>query len=196
MNSNISYKYFIAQLAQLQAIEEGYINYKNNRPYYDLCYQTEDIEKITLNKIEDGYNNLDDFHEKGKELKMDTDVGINIEIPTDSGTTNKKISLKNTLTEDEKIVIVQVLYNIKVPLNKLLKAPEFYRLVFLTDDLFDNSIIEKKLSNQSVYRKLGKHVDISKKTERDTIENLIQKLQKLKVDSFIPELRKLLVKTT
>ena len=50
----IPYKHFIARLAQLQAIDEGFINYSNNWPYFDRCYQTNAIEKITLYKIEDG----------------------------------------------------------------------------------------------------------------------------------------------
>ncbi|MFD1096240.1 hypothetical protein [Salegentibacter chungangensis] len=195
LNTGSNYKYFIAQLAQLRALEEGIINYQNNRPYYDRCYQTNAIDKVSLYKIEDGYNTLDDFHERGRHLKMDQDHGITIK-SLDTTDDVKQNTLAESLTQDEKVLIVKVLYNLKVPLHRLLRAPEFYRLIFLTEDLFDNRIIEKKLSNQSVYRKLGEHVDVSKKSERENIENLIQKLQRLKVDRFIPELRKLLTKTT
>ncbi len=191
----IPYKHFIARIAQLQAIDEGFINYSNNWPYFDRCYQTNAIEKITLYKIEDGYNNLDDFHERGRLLKMDDDPGITVQsVKTIDNT--KQNTLSKSLTQDEKILIVKVLYKLNVPVQRLINPPEFYRLIFLTEDLFDNRIIDKKLSNQSVYRKLGEHVDVSKESERENIENLIHKLQRLKVDGFIPELRKLLTKTT
>ena len=191
----MNYKHFIAQLAQLQAIDEGYINYRNNLPYFNRCYQTNAIEKINLHKIEDGYDNLDDFHERGRLLKMYQDPGITIKSLNATDDT-KQNTLAESLTQDEKILIVKVLYNLKVPVQRLIKAPEFYRLIFLTKDLFDNRIIDKKLSNQSVYRKLGEHIDVSKDSERKNIENLIHKLQRLKVDGFIPELRMLLTRTT
>ena len=194
LKTNTNYKYFLSQLAQMEAIQEGYLNYIDNRNYFELCYKSNDLAKINFLKIEGGYTGLDDYYEKGKEIykwNIDSD-------PESTSNRNKsKVNnnLNNSLTDDEKIIIIQFMYETKVPLNRLLKASEFYRLLFLTDGLFDNKIITSKPSDQAVYRKLGKHVDIARKTERDTIENLIEKLQQLKVNSIIPELRKLLVKT-
>jgi len=194
LNLETPYKFFLAQLAQLQAIEEGHINYSNNRTYYDRCFKTDGIENISIFEIENGYNNLDDFHARGKKLNMDQNDGIFI--TANSQKKPVKDSLKNALSEDEKVTVLQVLFDSNVPINKLLTAPEFYRLCYLSSELFDDRIINEKLANYSVYRKLGQHINISKNTERKKIEELIRKLEKLKVISFLPELRKLLLKTT
>jgi hypothetical protein len=185
---NINYKYFIAQLAQLKAIDEGYINYRNNRPYVDRCYQTDGIEKITLHKIEDGYNNLDDFHERGKKLKMAEEIGILIQ-PTDE--TEEKPNSSDYLEPLEKIILLRVLFKIKRPIQEFMPLSEFARLMYLTSDAFDEEIYNGKIADYGPYRKLGDHIDFSESKVKESIKILIRKLKDKQVHRISNELRKL-----
>lgn len=186
----IPYKHFIAQLAQLQAIDEGFINYSNNWPYFDRCYQTNAIEKITLYKIEDGYNNLDDFHERGKKLKMDSDIGIII-APTDNQVVNTPGSA-DFLEPFEKVIILRTLFNLKTPVQDTMHLSEFARLMYLTSGVFDENIYNaKKIGDYGPYRKLGDHINTNDEKVKNSIKALLRKLKSKQVPTISSELRKL-----
>lgn len=193
LNNDKPYKKFIAEIAQMKAVEDGFYNYKNNRPYFDLCYKADDIEYIGVERLESGYTGSDHFYELQEKIYPVKSKSFSTK-KNNSNSQNTK-TLEQLLSVDEKVIIIQVIYNLKVPLNKLLPASEFYRLEYLTSGLFDDRMINHDISNYGIYRKLGKHVDLSEKSTRNTIDNLIKKLEKLKVNTFIPELRKLLTKT-
>jgi len=186
----IPYKHFIAQLAQLQAIDEGFINYSNNWPYFERCYQTNGIEKITLHKIEDGYNNLDDFHDRGKKLKMDSDIGISLP-PPDNQTDNSP-GLSDYLEPDEKIIILRTLFNLKTPVQDTMHLSEFARIMYLTSDVFDENIYKaKKIGDYGPYRKLGGHINTNDEKVKNAIKALLGKLKSKQVPTISSELRKL-----
>ena len=194
LNNDKPYKKFIAEIAQMKAVEDGFYNYKNNRPYFDLCYKTDGIEKITVKEITGGYTGLEDYDQRHeqvypKKYKSSPKSTIN---PKES---NKENFLQDTLTEKEKILLLSTIFSLDVPIKKLLKKTEFVRVMYLTSGLYDDSVFDPKITNDDKYRLLGNHTEVSIAKERENIKSLISNLEKMKVKSIIPELRKLLIKT-
>lgn len=193
--SKKNYRKFLAFLGMETGLENSYYHYGLNRDYTEVLYKADELSFFTLREIPGGYSGLEHYYKVktmvyGKDKVVDQLIDIETRKKTKHPLEDHNSPI---LDNDEKLYLLNLLFNYPVSLEKGYSFTEFARLMHLTSSSMDKKILSKTAGKVYTYQKLTEGIDMKKAegiNNKIFIEDLIAKISELELPETLRILQK------
>ncbi|MBD0833755.1 hypothetical protein [Aestuariibaculum sediminum] len=198
-----TYNAFIKDLAINDALNEVSRHYHNYYSYYQLIYEQDKYQYFYLKEFDNkSYESSDEYKEmivvkypyKAKEFKASIEDDNN-EKESLNEDVNQNVSITESVIadfkDDERMLVLSVLYDLVSKPNHGVQLPEFIRACKIVGLYEDLSVFNDKIQQSTIYQMAYRGIDYTsnKKLQLEKINSVLSKLESLKLKAISGRLR-------
>ncbi|MEL0457334.1 hypothetical protein WJN01_13935 [Flavobacteriaceae bacterium SZ-1-7] len=198
-----TYNAFIKDLAINDALNEISRHYHIHYNYYELIYEQEKYQYFYLKDFTNmSYESSEEYKEmivvkypyKAKEFEASNEGDNNEKEPFNQDV-NQNVSITESMIadfkDDERMLVLSVLYDLVSKPNHGVQLPEFIRACKIVGLYEDWSVFNDKIQQSTIYQMAYRGIDYTtnKKLQLEKINSVLSKLESLKLKAISGRLR-------